>query len=125
MAHFLGLAKRAGAGDFDRDAQLLERARVRLQRLLLAREDQEIAELATLGVDFRADVARDGVSLGFLRVAVAGQRDGRERRAGRGVAVRVERREHRRLRRGVLGEQRLEHAVRPRAERRARTGSWS
>ena len=43
LAHLLGLAERAGAGDLDRHLQRLERVGVRPQPLLLARENQEVA----------------------------------------------------------------------------------
>ena len=70
-----------------------------LKALLLPREDQEVAERPPAGIDFGADVARDGRR--FLapldRDAV---RDGRRAcgcpaRAGSVVRMRLQRREHR------------------------------
>ena len=61
-ADLRGLAERAGAADLERDVQRLERRRVgRDPILLLAREDQEVAELAAAGIDLAADVPRDAI----------------------------------------------------------------
>ena len=59
LLDFDRLAERAGATDFDRNLEVLERPGVNREPVFLARENQELAELPPPGIDLRANVTGD------------------------------------------------------------------
>ena len=88
--------------------------------LLLAREDQEVAEPAAAGIDLAANVPRDAIGVldgHALRFTAVAEREDPTSLAGL-LSARIQTRKARRMRRRLRGERPVEHLVRPLAERR-------
>src|SRR5690606_11990748 len=131
------LAERARTTHLDRHVESLERLGIRRQRPLLPRNDEEVAELSPARRSLRRDVPREffGTHLrNELRGDMTADRHGAHavwrrlevepalgarswRHLDRRRRTRHEWREGRLPRRGLVRETRLEHAVRPGADR--------
>src|SRR6266516_7865794 len=92
------LAKRAGSAHLDRNVQRFQRLGIRCQPVPLSPgENQEITVPATAGIDFRSNIGRDLMRVLFLDIVLIAAVCQREHTTGRTLAIRIERREARRV----------------------------
>ena len=113
-----GVAEGAGAAHLDGDVQRLERVRIRRDPVfLLPGEDQEVAELATAGIDLGPDVAGDLRRVLSLDVALVARVRQREDVSGDLlVRIGIERSEPRGVHGRLRRKSRLKDLVRPVAQ---------